>query len=85
MTVGIVVAQQDEHVKSATLSVPEEVADAVRAEAYRRLCRPGEVLSDWLHRTFPDYVRDRMRHDFDHPLDGAVIETRAEIRKRPST
>lgn len=61
------------------LAVPEEVAEAVRAEARRQLRRPGEILTDFIRACWPDYVAGRLRHDFTHPLDGRVIEARAEL------
>ncbi|MGH9013163.1 MAG: hypothetical protein ACRDZ1_04400 [Acidimicrobiia bacterium] len=58
------------------LRVPEEVADAVRAEANRRLCRPGEVLVDFLRRYWPRYVAEDLRRD----LTTSVIDVRGTER-----
>lgn len=68
---------------SAQLSVPEEVALAVRAEAYRTLRRPGEVLTDWLRRTFPRYVADRLAEDLLHPAGGLLFDVAADAEAAP--
>lgn len=59
---------------SRQLAVPDEVARAVEAEALRRMVRPGAVLTDWLRRTFPQYVAGRLAEDLAHPESGAVVE-----------
>jgi hypothetical protein len=53
---------------STSLSVPDELAAAVRAEAARRVCRPADVLLDFLRRCWPEYVAGQLRADFgSHP------------------
>ena len=53
--------------RGTTITIPDEVDLAIRAEAYRLGCRPAEVLVRWLRQTFPDFVRDQLRNDLDHP------------------
>jgi hypothetical protein len=55
--------------RGVDLRVPEEVADVVRAEASRRLCRPGEVLVDFVRRCWPAYVAEVVGRD----LRGAEV------------
>jgi hypothetical protein len=38
------------------------------------MVRPGAVLTDWLRRTFPQYVAGRLAEDLAHPESGAVVE-----------
>lgn len=66
----------------AQLSVPRVVADAVHAECSRQARRPAEVLADWLARTFPDYVHDRMVEDLAHPASRTVLD--AIARRAPA-
>jgi hypothetical protein len=60
--------------RGVSITIPEEVDLAIRAEAYRRGCRPGEVLTQWLRATLPDYVRDQFRRDLLHPTTRDVID-----------
>ena len=57
-----------------TLTVPIELADAVRAEALRQMRRPGEVVADALRSVFPEYVEVRLRRALQHPITGRVID-----------
>jgi hypothetical protein len=49
--------------RGTTITIPDEVDLAIRAEAYRIGCRPGEILVRWLRSTFPDYVRSQLESD----------------------
>jgi hypothetical protein len=60
--------------RGTTVTIPDEVDLAIRAEAYRLGCRPGDVLVRWLRATFPDYVRDQLRGDLRHPNAHAVLD-----------
>jgi len=58
--------------------VPQEVADALRAEAYRTLRRPGEVLVDFVRTCWPDFIAGRLRTELRHPatvIDVVAVET----------
>lgn len=63
--------------RHVTVTIPEEVDEAIRAEAYRVGCRPGEVLSRWLRDTFPEYVFHRLSDDLRHPEGRLVIDVEA--------
>jgi len=54
-------------VRGTTITIPDEVDLAIRAEAYRVGCRPGEVLVSWLRATFPAYVQGQLRRDLSDP------------------
>ena len=56
------------------LSVPEEVASAVRSEALRQRCRPGEVLVDFVRQFWPRYVAEELHRDLTHPTSRWVID-----------
>jgi hypothetical protein len=51
----------------------------VWAEASRQLRRPSEILTDFVRACWPGYIADRLRHDLAHPLDGQIIDARAEL------
>ena len=64
--------------RGTTLAVPEEVAEAVRAEAVRQLRRPGEILVEFVQQCWPSYVAGRLRYDLGSPGAARVIQAHAE-------
>jgi hypothetical protein len=61
-------------VRSTPLSVPSEVAEAVRAEAVRRHGRPGDVLTDFVRRWWPRYVAEQLHGDLKQAAPSQVID-----------
>jgi len=61
--------------KAFTVRLPEPLADAVEAEAFRTVCRPVEVLRDVLVRKLPEYIAERIRDDA--RATGRVIDVRS--------
>ncbi|MST32638.1 ribbon-helix-helix protein, CopG family [Acidimicrobiaceae bacterium USS-CC1] len=59
-------------VRNPTVSIPEELDDAIRAEAYRTGRSRHEVLVTWLRETWPEHVRDQLRADLTTDLDADV-------------
>jgi len=59
--------------------VPPAVADALRAEALRRLSTPGQVASDLLARFLPQYIAGELRRDLAPP-----VEVEARIKGKAS-
>jgi hypothetical protein len=47
--------------------VPIEIADAVRAEAFRTLRRPGDVLTEFVRVYWAEFIAGRLRVDLRHP------------------
>jgi hypothetical protein len=54
--------------------VPEPVVDALRGEAARRLCHPGDVLADFVRACWPNYVADRLADDLRPIIDAERVE-----------
>jgi hypothetical protein len=65
--------------RGTTITIPDEVDVALRAEAYRVGCRPGEILVRWLRETFPDYVRNQLRNDLEHRSIVDVLATETHV------
>jgi hypothetical protein len=59
--------------RSVRLAVPEPVVDALRGEAARRLCHPGDVLADFVRACWPDYVADRLADDLRPVIDAECV------------
>jgi hypothetical protein len=72
-------------VRSTPLSVPEEVADAVRSEALRQRCRPGEILIDFVRQFWPRYVAEELHRDLCHPASRQVIDAVSEASSNTAT
>jgi hypothetical protein len=64
---------------STTLTASEEVVDALRGEAARRLTRVRDVLDDFVRCCWPEYVAHRLRRDLDHPIAAQLIDAYAEM------
>jgi hypothetical protein len=60
-------------VRGVTVTVPEEVDEALRAEEYRTGGRRHEILADWFRATWPDYVAGRLRRDLRSPIAARVV------------
>jgi hypothetical protein len=74
--------------RGVTVTVPEEVDEALRAEEYRTGGRRHEILADWFRATWPDYVASRLRRDLRSPIPARAIPPRAPVlevtsRERP--
>ena len=71
--------------RSTPLSVPEEVADAVRSEALRQRCRPGEILIDFVRQCWPRYVAEELHQDLTRPAARQVIDAVSEVSPNTAT
>jgi hypothetical protein len=67
--------------RGTNITIPEEIDEAIRAEAYRLGCRPGEVLVRWLRATFPEYIRVQLDCDLNHPDSNTVIDATVRSMK----
>jgi hypothetical protein len=74
--------------RGVTVTVPEEVDEALRAEEYRSGDRRHDILANWFRATWPDYVASRLRRDLRSPVAARVVAPPAPVleatgRERP--
>ena len=71
--------------RNASVQVPEPVADALRGEAARRGCRPGEVLADFVRACWPRFVAGALEKDLRPVVDAELVDDRSsEPADRPA-
>lgn len=68
---------------SLSVTLPDPMAQALRAEAYRQGRRLGDVLSRWMVATWPQYVADAVGGDLWPVLDVEAVEDDTPDASRP--
>lgn len=59
---------------SLSITLPDPLADALRAEAHRQKRRLGDVLSRWMIATWPQYVAGSLVSDLRPVLDVDAVD-----------